>query len=93
MEYEQKQFFKENEYDDVKGFTVLDASDGKYHIAEKWLDADHDEWMDYWVPEGDLLARVESGDCEPTAMLTAEQFEAVCKKAGRRYDAGEMVEA
>jgi hypothetical protein len=100
MKYESRQFFKEHEHDDVKGFTVLQAKDGKYHIAEKWLassdsEADReDKWMNYWVPESDLLPRVESGDCEPAATLSDDQFEGVCKMVGWRYDTGEaQVEA
>jgi hypothetical protein len=95
MKYEKQQFFSENQHDSVKGFTVLQAKDGKYHIAEKWLKEDGDDkWMDYWVPESDLHNRTERGDCEPAAMLTDEQFEGVCKKVGWRYDTGEaQVEA
>ena len=94
MEYEPQQFFKEHEHDEVTGFTIIEAKDGKYHIAEKWLAADADadspsaseKWMDYWVPESDLLPRVEREECEPAAMLTDEQFEGVCKMVGWRYD-------
>lgn len=87
MEYEPKQFFSEEEHDDVKGFTVLEAEDGRYHIAEKWLKDDgEDRWLDYWIPQDDLLKRVDSGDCEPAATLTDEQFEGVCKMVGWRYD-------
>jgi len=95
MEYEPRQFFSENEHDEVKGFTILQAKDGKYHIAEKWLKEDgDDQWMDYWVPESDLLPRVEREECEPAATLSDEQFEGVCKMVGWRYDTGEaQVEA
>lgn len=95
MEYEPRQFFSENEHDEVKGFTILQAKDGKYHIAEKWLKEDGDDkWMDYWVPESDLLPRVEREECEPAATLSDEQFEGVCKMVGWRYDTGEaQVEA
>lgn len=87
MKYEQSQFFTENEYDDVRGFTILEAQDGKYHIAEKWLkDNNEDAWIDYWVSESDLLSRVENNACEPHAMLTNDQFEKVCKNVGWRYD-------
>jgi len=86
MEYESGTYFTENEFDDVKGFTVLKADSGEYHIAEKWLasnasgdDSGEDKWMDYWVPESDLLDRVESGDCDPKGTLTDDQFNAVCE--------------
>lgn len=103
MEYEPRQFFKEHEHDEVKGFTVLEAQDGKYHIAEKWLASDasgadsdsedsssaSEKWMDYWVAESDLLPRVERDECEPAAMLSDDQFEGVCKMVDWRYDTGE----
>lgn len=92
MKYEQRQFFKENEHDEVKGFTIIEADSGKYHIAEKWLATDENgenKWMDYWIPESDLLPRVEREECEPAGGLTDEQFEGVCKMVGWRYDTGE----
>ena len=92
MEYEPQQFFSENEHDEVKGFTVLEAKNGKYHIAEKWLKSDEskeDTWMDYWISESDLLPRIEREECEPKAMLSEEQFAGVCRKVGWRYDTGE----
>lgn len=99
MEYESRQFFKEHEHDEVKGFTVLQAKDGKYHIAEKWLAADadadaespsaSDKWLDYWISESDLLPRIERGECEPAATLSDTQFEKVCRKVDWRYDTGE----
>lgn len=94
MEHEDKTYFAENEYDDVKGFTILKAKDGEYHIAEKWLassaseaDSDgegssppeNDTWIDYWIPESDLLSREEDGDCEKKGKLTDEQYEKVCE--------------
>lgn len=84
MEYESRTYFVESEYDDVKGFTVLKADDGEYHIAEKWLasednDNSEDKWMGYWVPESDLIDRVERGECEPKGKLTDEQFAKVCE--------------
>lgn len=95
MEHEPRQFFNENDHDEVKGFTVLQAKNGKYHIAEKWLKEDGDDkWMDYWVPEADLNRRIEQEKCEASASLSDEQFEGVCKKVGWRYDTGEaQVEA
>jgi hypothetical protein len=81
--HDTRQYFTENEYDDVKGFTVLTASDGEYHIAEKWLKPDGDDvWLDYWVPASDLDVRVDKGHCEPKAKLTTGQFEAVCREVG-----------
>jgi hypothetical protein len=96
MHYDARRYFTEDEYDDVKGFTLLKARDGDYHIAEKWLAStdeagesektasqiSDDRWLDYWVPESDLVDRVEDGLCEPKATLTDEQFEQVCKKVG-----------
>jgi hypothetical protein len=84
MEHKAKTYFAENEYDDVKGFTVLKAEDGEYHIAEKWLateenNADEDTWIDYLIPESDLLSREESGDCEKKGKLTDEQYGKVCE--------------
>lgn len=93
MEYEERTYFAENEFDDVKGFTVLKAKDGKYHIAEKWLATDdnratEDSWIDYWIPEDQLIERhnseTDEGEplCEPKGKLTDEQFEAVCEMVG-----------
>lgn len=84
MEHDKRSYFEENEYDDVKGFTVLKADDGEYHIAEKWLasednDRSEDKWMDYWIPESDLLDRIEEGFCEFKGKLTDDQFAAVCE--------------
>jgi len=81
MNYDSRTYFSENEYDDVKGFTILNAKNGDYHIAEKWLKEDGDDrWLDYWVPESDLMDRVDDGLCEPKGTLTDEQFEAVCRE-------------
>lgn len=91
MEHEPQTYFTENEQDDVKGFTILAAQDDQYHIAEKWLKEDGDDvWMDYWIPEAQLLSRVSDGACEPKAELTDEQFEMVCEMVGWDYteDAG-----
>lgn len=109
MEYETRTYFTEHEYDDVKGFSVLAAEDGEYHIAEKWLassasEADseasstpeNDVWLDYWVPESDLQDRVADDLCEPKAKLTEEQFEQVCKKVGRyteQFDGADPITA
>jgi hypothetical protein len=99
MEHKERTYFTENEYDDVKGFTVLKTQDGEYHIAEKWLASDaseadsegeassppeneEDVWLDYWIPESDLLSRVEEGLCEPKGTLTDEQYAAVCENVG-----------
>lgn len=91
MEYDERTYFDEKEYDDVKGFTVIEAKDGRYHIAEKWLKEEgEDTWIDYWIPEGDLLGRVEGDKCEPKGQLTDDQFEAVCKMVGWRYDEQEV---
>lgn len=81
MNYNARTYFTEREHDDVKGFTVLKAEDGDYHIAEKWLKEDGDDrWLDYWVPESDLMDRVDDGLCEAKGSLTDEQFEAVCRE-------------
>lgn len=96
MEYEPRQYFKEHECESIKGFTVLEAKNGRYHIAEKWLASEDpessretDKWMNYWVPESDFLSRVEADKCEPVGKLTDEQYEGVCKMVGWRYDEGE----
>jgi hypothetical protein len=86
MEHNERTYFTENEYDDVKGFTILSTDGNEYHIAEKWLASEandnrsEDVWLDYWVPESDLQERVNAGFCEPKATLTEEQFEQVCRK-------------
>lgn len=84
MEHNERTYFTENEYDDVKGFTVLKTQEGEYHIAEKWLKSGEEEdvWLDYWIPEADLLARVDDGLCEPKGTLTDEQYAAVCEQVG-----------
>lgn len=97
MEHETKTYFTEHEQDDVKGFTIIatDESDSKYHIAEKWLsDEGEDTWMDYWIPEAQLLARVDDGACEPKAQLTDEQYAQICELVGWDYhEGGTKVEA
>lgn len=93
MEHEAKTYFAEQEYDDVKGFTVLKAKDGRYQIAEKWLKEEGESrWISYWIPESDLLSRIEQGHCEPKGKLTDEQFEGVCKMVGFRAKSAEEVE-
>ena len=92
MEYDKQTYFTENEYDDVKGFTILKTHKGNYHIAEKWLASDKEEadskfasetvWLDYWIPESDLQERVSEGLCEEKAKLTDEQYDAVCERVG-----------
>lgn len=83
MEYDAKTFFTEHEADSVNGFVVINAENGRYQIAEKWLKDDgEDRWISYVVPESDLLARVESEACEPKGHVSDDQYEAVCKKAG-----------
>lgn len=81
MEHSIRTYFKEHDADDVKGFTVLEASDGKYHIAEKWLAGGtngQDRWLDYWISATDLERRIEQGKCEPVGSLNDEQFAGVC---------------
>lgn len=81
MEHQTRTYFNENEADDVKGFTIIDTNEEseEYHIAEKWNREDTEaKWLQYWIPEAQLLARVESGECEPKAQLTERQFGQVC---------------
>lgn len=88
MEYEEKDYFSEHEYDDVNGFAVVEVKNGKYHIAEKWFRSGEEDdepveitkWIDYWVPESQLLDRVEAGLCEHKAKLTDDQYAAICEK-------------
>lgn len=81
MEYEPKTYFDELEQDDVKGFTLLETGDDKYHVGEKWLKQEEGEgvWMSYWIPEAQLLQRVKEGACEPKGQLSDEQFQQVCE--------------
>jgi len=81
MEYQTRTYFSENEADDVKGFTIIDSNEEseEYHIAEKWSREDtEDKWLQYWIPEAQLLARVKADKCEEAATLTQEQYEKVC---------------
>lgn len=83
MEYDTRTYFTENESDEVKGFTVIDTNEDseEYHIAEKWSRAEsEDKWLQYWIPESRLMARVEADKCEPKAELSDEQYETVCDK-------------
>jgi hypothetical protein len=81
MDHQPRTYFTENEYDDVKGFTVLKVESGDYHIAEKWLKENGDDcWLDYWVSESDLSDRVDDGLCEPKGKLTDAQFQEVCRE-------------
>lgn len=83
MEYERKTYFKEHDYDNVKGFTILETKDGRYHVGEKWLKEEGDDrWIDYWISEDELLARVEEDACEPLGTLSDGQYEAVCEAVG-----------
>jgi hypothetical protein len=88
MEYEPKTYFKEQEEDDVKGFTILAASDDKYHVGEKWLKQEDGDsvWMSYWIPEAQLLRRVSDGACTPKGKLSDEQFDQVCGLVGWEYN-------
>lgn len=87
MEYEERTYFVENDYDDVKGFTLLEADSGQYHVGEKWLkDEGDDVWISYWIPESDLVGRVEDGAATEKGKLTDEQFSRVCELVGWRYD-------
>lgn len=81
MEYDTRTYFEENEADDVKGFTVIDTNEDseEYHIAEKWTKEDaENKWLHYWIPEAQLLARVEQGACKAKAQLTERQYGKVC---------------
>jgi len=85
MQYDTRTYFEENGADDVKGFTIIgqDADTEEYHIAEKWVrDSADDTWVQYWIPEAQLLSRVNSGACSPKATLSEEQYETVCDKVG-----------
>lgn len=82
MEYQTRTYFTENESDDVKGFTIIDVNEesGQYHIAEKWAREDaENKWLQYWIPEAQLLTRVNDGKCEAKASLSDEQYEKVCE--------------
>lgn len=94
MEHDRKTFFAEEEQDDVKGFTVIETSeDMGYHIAEKWIRGEGDGvWVQYWIPEEQLLSRVEAGACTPKGKLTDSQFEKVRELVGMDFDK-EAVEA
>jgi len=90
MKYDAQTFFTEEEYENVSGFTVLAAREGRYHIAEKWeKDSGQDRWIAYGVPASDFEQRVARGACEQKAELTEEQYSAVCEKVNFRYDKGE----
>ena len=81
MEHSIRTYFKEHDADDVKGFTVLETKNGRYHIAEKWLAGGNngeDRWIDYWISSSDLERRIEEGKCEPVGSLNDEQFAGVC---------------
>lgn len=80
MKYDTRTYFKEHEADDVNGFTVVETNEdtSEYHLAEKWSRPDsEDTWLNYWIPESHLLARIEGGECEETATLSDSQFEQV----------------
>lgn len=83
MEYDSQTYFTENEQDDVKGFTILKATDDEYHIGEKWLKEDGEgTWVQYWVQAAQLNTRVKDGACEPVGSLSDEQFAQVCERVG-----------
>jgi len=85
MQYDTRTYFEENGADDVKGFTIIGRDDDteEYHIAEKWVrDSAENTWVDYYIPEAQLLSRVRDGDCKAKATLSEEQYETVCDKVG-----------
>ena len=83
MEYQTRTFFTEHEQSEsVNGFAIIDTNEEseQYHIAEKWTREDKEaKWIQYWIPEAQLLRRVSEDKCEPKATLTDEQYEAVCE--------------
>jgi len=93
MEYEIRTYFAEHEESQVKGFTIIDAEDGSYNIAEKWNKEDGgSQWLSYTIPEDRLLARVEQELCEPKAKLTDEQFVQVCEHIASKVNNGVIKE-
>lgn len=82
MEYSTKTYFVENEEPLVKGFSIVAVSpeNGNYQIVEKWARDEEDggpKWVQYTIPEAQLLSRVRDGSCEKKGKLTDEQYEAV----------------
>lgn len=94
MEYPRRTYFAEHEEESVKGFTIIKAQDGKYHLAEKWRrDGAEDKWIQYWITEEELLARVEDDKCEAKAKISPEQFKQVCEFVGFYEEEAEKVSA
>ena len=82
---EARTYYTENEYDDVKGFTILDAKDDHLHIAGKWLRSgdEEDRWLDYNIPRSQLAERLDKDLAEHRGTISQEQYEAVCRATGR----------
>lgn len=85
MEYERGQYFREHDDPQVPGFTIIEAEDGEYRLAERW-DRPNGEsrWTVYWIDSEQLQSRINDELCEPVGSLTDRQFEQVCQNTDER---------
>lgn len=82
---EQKNYFREHEEDSVKGFTVIESTESRVRLAEKWNSPDRgSRWLAYWVSRDKLAERIERDLCEKAGSLSDEQFEQVCELTDAR---------
>lgn len=97
MEFEQRDYFRENADPTVPGFTVVwvDSENG-YRIVEKWNRSDGDaRWTAYWLDPDELQSRLSDNKCEHVGKLSDDQFDQVRDKipGELQIDAAEKAEA
>lgn len=83
MRYQQGDFFADREDDTVRGFAIIETSDEKYRIAEKWEPRTRDAaWVTYWITHETLHQRVDNDAAQRMKEMSDEQFDGICKLAG-----------
>lgn len=83
MKFDTRTYFRENSYDDVRGFVVIESQGDRRRIAEKWLREDEgDRWVSYWVNITQLETRLDKDAIERVGSISAEQFNQVVDSLG-----------
>lgn len=93
MDFDRKQYFTELADATVKGFTIIEHSDGDHEptddsapsgpsvrVAEKWKRSHGKKWHAYWIPISKLEERLSEEKVEYVGDLTDDQFDQVCQK-------------
>lgn len=86
MQFDTGTLFKEHDDSEVTSSIVIETSDEEgYRMAERWTPTfGEPRWVTYWLPEDDLLVRLETGQFEERGTVSDEQFEQVCQHADVR---------